>query len=400
VSDPVISTHTAGGEVEVPVYLADATRALHLRFLSGGLVQDELDLPLSHRLFPGHIVGTTNLTTRARAALSELLLPQEPVRVVVAPVPSWPTSPLSYGGLSALVVTDPGPVLSPLQTTALRAWIASGGRLLVVDPRSGDASLVALVGRVPGWGWVKTTAPVDRPQAWQALLGLVPYGQTRTLGSDFDPVARGVPPQGSSMASPAVALLTGWALVVSLVLVLRRKRSLGPAVAAAVVTSALVVGLWAGGTFPWDQGLSIHGRELVLPGALGRFTSWEALPSSGRAGPLGWPEGSPWALAKWKNGIPEGQLVKAQGPDRVSLGSFLPAVDRTARYRVRWDGTGLRWLEQTGGGWVGREEGPAELTPDGPWLAKMTAGWPDTVWSVGLEGSVCWLRPELEGGSP
>lgn len=392
-SEAVAYPHPAGGVFEDPLYVADATRSLKLRFLSGGLVKEELSLPLAGRLFPGHLLAVDGLGAGARAALSEVLLPQEPVRLVSAPPALWPASPLSYGGLSALVVADPGPVLSPAQLKALRAWISSGGRLLVVSPRPGQGSLAAQVGEVPGWGRVLT------PQApgasdWSGLLGLRPYGEERLLGTDFAPPARGLPARGTPEAPAAIALLAGWAGLGSLILVLRRG-GLGLPLLWSAAGLAAIVGLWTAGALDWDRGLPVHSRELVLPDDLGRFTSLEAKASLDRSGPFDWPSVSPWALARWREALTAPGAVRKESPEGITLDAFLPALDRRAEYRVRWENGGLRWFQRRGETWANREVAPSDLAPDAPWIAKLAASRPETLWSVGLEGTTCWLRPEL-----
>jgi len=372
----VKTAYLTGGTHEQPVYLAAGTQALSLRFLSQGLLRQEMTLSLAGRDFPGHLIGVSGLPASVQYALAQVLLPVEPVRVVSIPPSRWPSSPLSFGGVSALVLKDPGPVLAPAQLRALQAWIASGGRLVIVEELPASRSLLSQVGTVEGWGRVRGAKAMPASDSWREALALAPYEQTNRLGSDFEPRAANLPPVGRPDPPAAVTFLVIWAALGILILVLRRKAGPGGLLVWASVCSLAAGGLWASGSLAWDRGSTVHGREVVLPGDLGRFTSLEASQSPT----------VPWALDLWKADLPPGDL-RIAGPDRIVVDAFLPALARSAQYQVRWEPQGLRWLA--------RKEAPAALQPDLAWLTKTTASLPGTTWSVGLEGPVCWVRPEL-----
>lgn len=392
VSPPVILRQAAGGVWEHPLFLADGTRALNLRFLVDDLVRQELDLPLASRIFPGHVVGTDGLDAATRGALSGVLFPEEPVRVIPYKPSRWPTSPLSYGALAALVVKDPGPVLSPAQREALRAWIASGGQLFVVSPRAASG-LEAQVGEVPGRGKVQTVTE-DRP-LWKDLLSLRPYGQAPRWGTEFGPSAQGTPTGGSPLTLGALVFVLAWTGLGLLILLVRKKGGLGWPVALALGASAAVLVLSSNGALDWERGLSVHTREITLAG-VGRFVSVEAAPTDARPGPLGWTATSPWALARWKEQPREaGTFVRVDG-SRVVLEAFLPEEPRQGQYRVRWESGTLKWAENKGG-WVDRETAPEGYGPDLAWIRRLAQSSPTTVWSTGREAQTCWLKPEQGG---
>jgi hypothetical protein len=381
--------HAAGGSFEEPFFLEDATRALNLRFLAGDLVQEEFLLPLTGRLFPGHLIGVHGVSPADEGALSEVLLPGEPVRTLSLPPAQWPTSVFSYGALSALVVRDPGAVLAPAQLSALRVWIASGGRLIVLAPRA-SGSLFDQVGPVEGLGRVSaTTSP-----RWKDLLGLRPYGEVHRLGTEFAPWSRPAS-RGDGPGSAALAFVLGWAGLSALWLVLRKKQGLGRPLVAAFLGTLAAGGLWLTGVASWDRGLASHAREIELPGGLGRFAVLQAVRPDERMGPFDWSRSPAWALPLWREGRSEGSMIQSLGHDRVALAAFLPAVPRRASFQVVWEGR-LRWFQAANGVWAPREEAPAELTADVPWLAGLAAEHPGLRWSVGLEDGACWVRPETE----
>jgi len=93
-----------------------------------------------------------------------------------------------------------------LPKKGLRAWIASGGRLAILNRQS--PSLSDQAGSRPGLGRVVSDA---------GDLGLLPYGQAPRVGTDFEPdtgsepSARRTPDPGPGAPGGALVIL-GWAL--------------------------------------------------------------------------------------------------------------------------------------------------------------------------------------------
>ena len=397
-SGPVTTLHASGGRYEEPLFLADSTRKLHLRFLTQGIVREELTLLLEARSFPGHLIGVEGLSPSVRSALTEVLLPHEPVRVVTAPGESWPSSPLAWGNLAALVVKDPGPILSPAQVSSLRAWISSGGRLVVVESRPGKRSLLAQVGSVPGWGKALGVEISADPEFWRRTLELQPFGQLPRLGTDFGPSATNLPSVGQPNSLAALVLVLVWAALAVLVPVVFRKGSVGWPLAGAFLGSVAVMALWFSGSLAWDKGLPLHGREMVLPGDLGRFTSLEVGLPDQKPNSLGWTDTSPWALGLWKAQAHEAAWVRVETTDRVVQEAFRPALDRQSEFRISGSAS-LRWSQKSNGVWSFRELAPAAFESDLAWLTRWAQAYPDTTWSVGIDGTTCWLRPEPSEGA-
>jgi hypothetical protein len=202
-----------------------------------------------------------------------------------------------------------------------------------------------------------------------------------------------------SNPTAAVALILVWAALGSVVLVVRRRGTWGWPLTWAALGSAAVMVLWWGGLLAWDRGLTLHGREVVLPGDQGRFTSLEASLPAPKTNALGWSEASPWALELWKAGPRQAGFVRMEGPRRLVQEAFLPAVSRDSEFRIRWV-EGLRWWQRSGVDWTPREEAPGAFGPDLGWLARWAAAYPEATWTVGRDGVTCWLRPELAEGAP
>lgn len=368
------------GVFERPVFLPDGVETLDLTRWEGGVVREQRVLPVATLAFPGHLILVDGVGSAVRRALAEVLLPEEPVTVAAAPASRWPTSFLSYGGVSALVVADPGPVLSPAQTQALRAWLASGGRLAVVGRR--PPSLVDQVGTVDGFGAVGSDP---------GNLGLAPYGTRIRPGTDFSPSAEGLP--GPGPATPAtLAFLGAWAVIV-LVLARRRSVSWGPiaGLTALAGTAVLVLTSWGA---PWDRGVQVHSRQVILPGGTGAVTSVEAILSQDRAQGVEWPLASLWGLELWKvRWMGQEAAIRTSDENRVVLETFDPAPDRNSDLRVRWAGKVLSWFKG-----APLESPPPELKLDVPWISRVAASTPGVEWTVGWEpspegGTLCWLLP-------
>jgi len=373
------------GVFERPIFLPDGLQTLLLRRVEGGLVQDEKALSLS-REFPGNVIVTYGLDAAANRALGGILLPQEPVLVVEEPPVRWPGSFFAYDMVTALAVRDPGPVLSPAQVEAFRAWVASGGRWAVTDRKS--PSLIDQVGPMEGSG-----APVPDP----AKLSLDLYGTNPRLGADFSPSAKNLPEGPGPETVGALGFLGGWGLLV--LLLSRTRNPAGRAwwVVAASMVAVLV--LFFCGAFSWDRGVMVHSRQIFLPSGAGAVTSIEAVASPRRVPFLEWPEASPWGLATWKTQA-AGTLVRAEEPGRFSAVVFAPAPARTSPDRVRWTGSTLLWYR----GADRLEATPAEYRADLPWITRIAAREPPGTWSVGMAeaygGPLCWMALSGPGVSP
>jgi hypothetical protein len=376
------------GVFERPVFIAAGADSLHLLRSQGGLVREQLSLPLADQGFPGHLIVVSGVSPRERRALADLLLPREPIRVVEVPPSRWPASFLAWGLVSAVVVADPGPVLSPAQAAALGAWLASGGHLVVSQRLS--PSLVDQLSPDTGFGSLG---------ADPAGLKLEPYGTADHPGTSFEPAAEEgqVTPGPQSMGAGILVAL--WVLG-SWLLSRTKKVKAGTLMAAALAASVLVAAGSALGLAPWNRGLTIHTRQVVLPGGVGAVTSVQVVRSKAHSLVVAWPEASPWSLDQWKAERLQGTLhVRESGADRVVAETFGPAAPRTSSLTLS-GGSAPVWTRE------GRvlEAAPDSWQADAGWalaVARSTPGW---VWSLGhtVEAgqSVAWMAPRPREARP
>lgn len=320
VSSPTVY-HPFGGVYHRVYFLAEATKALEVeaRFASG--IHEQMTIDLASRRFPGHLIGTWKTNATVRASLTSVLQPQEPVRVTTVPPTEWPTDLLAWGGYSALVVQDPGAVLSPGQLRALRAWLATGGRLVVGTPRPGSGSLANQVGPAPGRGLVHTVPRLEDAD-WPALLQLEPFGHRPRLGTDVQPRPRPTTQESTPVSWAVGAALAAWAGFMALLLL---RRGFSVPIGWALVSSVALLVALSGGFGAWDQGLSTQGQEVVLPGGTGRWASWEIVRRDDRAGIFGWPEASPWVTPadRAAKALPDG-VVRFVSDQRCVVEAYLP----------------------------------------------------------------------------
>ena len=373
---PVVWDFPGPGVFERPVFLADGLPTLNLRRTDGGMIREERVLPVASRAFPGNVILSHGLEASTKRALAALLLPREPVLVVDEPPSRWPVSFFAYDMITALVVKDPGPVLSPVQVQALKAWVASGGRWAVIDRAS--PSLVDEVGLGEGG------APVSDP----AELNLDPYGTNPRWGTDFGPPAKDLP-AGSGPGTPGtLGFLGAWTL---LVLALSRfSRPTKAAWGVVGVSGAVVLVLFSIGSLSWDRGVRVHSRQILLEGS-GWVSSTEASVPPTRVPFLGWAEASPWGMDAWKEQTLDSHtLIRIDEPARFSGVTFGPGPVQTSPDRVRWTGS-LVWYRGTSR----LEAAPAEYSSDLAWITRVAARRPARDWSVGLTtaqgGSLCWM---------
>jgi len=374
-----MTAHGAGGETEEPLYVAAGVRSLRLRFETAEETR-EVELSLAGRLFPGHVIGVDGLDPYDEAELADVLMPLEPVKVVAMPVSQWPASPLSYGGLAALAALDPG-TLAPARLTALRAWVAAGGVLVIAERLPPGQSLLDQLGPVVGAGRA-VEAPADRD--WRSTLNLRPYGEVKRWGTDFDP-----PPSSGRFESPVLRTSLGFVLVWAVgVLAVRTRPGLKIPLLWAAACSAGAAVLFLLGWTAWDRGLSVHGRELVIES--GRFSSVAAV-RAGRQDPLGWPA-SPWALSAWREENKNG-WARAADADHLIVETFLEPIVRHPAFRVLWDGR-VRWFASSPSGWRAQEDVPEVWRHDEAWIARLVSSYPGFTWSGGGDAQSVWLKPE------
>ena len=357
------------GTWELPVYVPAALPELHLKISAGGWTRQQFTLPAATRSFPGHLILTDGLGPEDQMALERLLLPGEPIRVEPVSPASWPTSALAWEGVSAVVARDPGTILSPAQARALGAWIASGGHLVLVGKATGP-SLEGQLAPGRGLGKVVRSPLAPGPGSWGPLVNLRPYGEIRSLGTDFGPDRLPPDPRLPGVSPVLGGILVGWALGLG-VLALGRKGGWTAVLVWTAVAVSAVVGF---GPTDSDRGIEVRTRQILLPGGLGRYVQTETLAPPGT---------SPWALAAWKERSGVAAILVADSPQRVVTQAFLEPRSEPG-VRVSGPSPAL----------------PETVNADREWLLGVIATAPDRDWVVGGGPDQSWIELLPLRGAP
>lgn len=437
------------GRYEFPFFTDEFSARLTVRLLSGGTLLASRELRPGDRQFPGHLVLTVGLPSSLQQTLARLLEPREPVLVLSAGLAGLPSNALGWDALSLVALVDPGPVLSPAQSSALAQWLAAGGILVLLEARQGPASLGAALAGREGLGELVALAPgTPSPEHlldsrwWQERIRLPPYEESGRLASaavfnrSFEqPSGLAIQDRGTSAPMAAVAI---WGGVVVLACALLRRRWL-PLLLSASILFAII--LLAGGTERfgwWDRGLVWHGRSLILPAGAGSldqgiwwFERQAVLPGLDK-------QLSPWPAGLWleQDGKRETGLADpGQGPAsrwdhgwerplmalcsagvrRLVLAGWQPSTGpRTALVRLSVLDGSPRWqIRADDGRWREAEKVPEALVPDAPWLVHVAGLRPGLTWEAGTspedgggsglrwgrdghtEGPVTWIEPQM-----
>ncbi|MGE5604710.1 MAG: hypothetical protein ACM3YE_03350, partial [Bacteroidota bacterium] len=269
--------------VEASVFINEGSNAIKVRLFSGEKLLVETGLNPEMKLFPGNLVLAINMPASAQQAIERALLPAESVLVAPVDIADLPGTPLNYDGVNGLVLSDPGPVFTPVQVQALKAWLAGGGRIVLGRVRPGQDSLLTALGiRTAnkeqsfypiGFGGV--TALQDElaltASQWRNLLNLKPYPEITRLT-----VNRIFPEYQSALSSKSPTRSSKAALYLTLVLiswVISGLLITIPAKGGRILMLVCFTLLWTGAAFPvgnwlagtWHRGAEIQSRTILLP---------------------------------------------------------------------------------------------------------------------------------------
>jgi hypothetical protein len=428
----------------LPVFAEETGSRLEVRLVEDGKVLGRVEVDLLTKVFPGHLILTVNLPAGYQQAVGPALPAagpvfsrgHEPVLVIPVEFSALPVSALAYDGVSALVVNGDLAVLNPLQTQALRSWLAGGGSLLLYSaqdwaeteaaggqeeswrsPAAGVHSIrtgetAGKKTRETGEGWEirrygrgriisrrvqesNNGQPVPAAE-WQRLLALEPYPRPFRLTPGVVFREGEVPwffeeDEGITLG-PLAVVLTLWFLGgLAVVGFLGRKRTAVALLAYVIVTTLLAVpaGKWIAGH--WQRGAVVYTRAVLLPEDAGVLVDTVIkFPEPTWKTPV-----SPWGITLalgetaagavnragtgetfWRHESLHPLMVVKEGDAKgLHLTGVLPPGTGPAsgtHGRVRGK-TGLGALVQT----------PAGLLPREPWLAVLEALFPEEEWTVG-----------------
>lgn len=435
------------GMVEYPFPVDSSSATLRVRVLEGEELLLERGLRPLAKAFPGHLVLCLGIPASFQRAIAAALEPLEPVESIAIKARDLPLLPLDFDAVAGLVLADSEAVFSPAQFASLRAWLAAGGRLVILDPRGAEGGLARALGLEGegsfarlGLGAAETLASsvalregADTAGFWKTRLGLEPFGR------DSRVAAGRLPAGGASVdrvASPLFAVdallaLAGSLWILLLVLVSRAKRGFLAAgllslvfVAAALPAARLIDAgrrglasvspralIFADGSVLAETRLSplrpewnLDLSDLVPPRAL-RFS-----PAAGGAGLLPTGEGS--ARLRHAESFGEGSLLSsAAGSAGVLV--FAPGsgalVDgasaswsRFVKEEVAYAPAGGRgtadWYLASPLGWVAAEGPPPFLGAETAWAAGLRNAYPGLDFVFG-RGQTGLPLAKVEGGA-
>ena len=283
---PVIETFelSATGKeinIECPVYSGETGSRLRVKWLDGGTLLAEATVDTAERIFPGHLLLTVDVPPSVERAIENSLGEQEPLLTVSVTLNELPQSAMGYDGVSAIVMTDPGPLLNPAQLRAVRSWLAGGGQLVLSGPRPGDSGLIStILPEIPmspktSWGLGKVIIienfNVEPKEAWKGIVELEPFVTTYRLTPSqllFDEGSQ-APFLPKSPWLPGLFVVV-WAIV-GFGLGQMRRQSLRWWLLFLLIASisAFTYGQWLAGR--WYKGASVETRVVYLPGTNGMY---------------------------------------------------------------------------------------------------------------------------------
>lgn len=427
-----------GGWVECPVLVDESDGEIRVRLVADGRVLAEQALDSRRKVFSGHLILAIELPIPAQQAIEQSLAPQEPVKAVSLAIEDLPRLGLDYDAVSAVVLVDPGPVLSPAQKRAMHAWLAGGGRLVLLKPRPGAESLASLIAaskRTAGAGLEALQVGLGKlvfvPSAhadflgqaswWRRTLALAPYASSARLTASQslpdDESRRTNPP---TMPKALGLIMAGWAAAAVSIAPLARRKALAwyALFTLACLMAAVPAGKWLDGK--WHRGISIEERAIILPEAAGTLIGYRVLapddtvwrefgiPSSpwgadlslGQTGEKGSWKGAT-GRAEWRHGHTPSLGVARAALNALSLAGYQPGVPMRVlmapdRFQIIgplrgrrvgvWDGLRWRIPEDDGAGgarWRETATCPAWLEGNRVWLARLFQSYPVRAWLVG-----------------
>lgn len=445
--------------IETSIFVNENINELKVRLFSGKQKLIETGLNYKIKLFPGNLILALKASSATQQLIEKALLPSESTLVVPIRIVDLPGTALNYDGVSGLVLSDPGPVLKPLQIKALKAWLARGGRMALGDTRFGEDSLLSMLGINPentdqnfysmGFGGITAFRSgfndlKHDAAEWRELLNLKPYTEiTRIMVGRFFPGFKAISApdfteQSSRAASYLAMILILWAVSGLLVIILTKHNRALFLICTALLwlVAAFPIGSWLGGI--WNRGAEIHCHNLILPETglmltdvkvrFNRFNSgktinfksspWGGKVRIGEAGhgtvkPRNEKKAFTWSHYSDQTGTET--IVKSVGSNWVSINGCYPLKDIYTEGKNRiepvrklgfgsetviWDGTVFyqNRSPQVNEGWEKIEQPPGWLRNETDWLASLKGFSPGTVWLMG-RGSLSDIKIKIENSA-
>jgi len=427
---------THSGQYEFPVFIDEKVPSLNVKMYSAGMLLAEQTFHPADRLFSGHTLLVSAIPATVRLSLSRMLYPGEPVLVLPVLPQSLPASALSYDAVTALVLSDPGPVLNPPQIIAMGEWLALGGSLVLLDPLKGNSSILEqlnsyypLTGtdneRELGLGTVHLvyTETVGQKTLadgnfWKDKLGIVSFRLSHRLrpglvfGKRFDVF------QDESAQTPLnnfiAYLVVSWIVLLAGCGLFLKKRRLSAGIGIICLLSLFIFFQKSQISGVWTRGISMHIRELILPQNGGTLESLNLYTQDTGASPVFLRNASPYAsdfsfissniqdngnlrfspnpFIEWfHRGSGAGLVFDSFDSRTLRLTGFLPVLpdgkkntEVLAKLR-RENGIAVWQIPGDGGSWKESANPPTEITQDLDWILHVSDAMPGLEWRVGID---------------
>lgn len=428
--------------IEASIYINENVNGLKIRLISGEQILVETGLNPEPKIFPGNLILAVKVPASTQHVIECALLPKEPVLVTPVQLGELPGTALNYDGVSGLALTDPGPVLSPAQVQALKAWLAGGGRMVLGAARSNRDSLLSALGIDSedsdrsfyqiGFGGITTLRREFNDlklnaNEWQGLLNLGPFttiswprvnGLFPKLKANSSIDSRREP---SKAASYLTMILILW-IISGLAIVIPAKRSRVSLLICFTLLwtiAAFPIGNWLAGF--WNRGAEIHSRTIIFPESGWMLTNVKVQLTSLNKGKTEYFKSSPWggrvSLGKDNHGIIEAgsrsrefvwehrlsfsqAAVKIAGPGWVNASAWFPLKRKYSgkigeitalktmfgQETVVWDGK--EFYMSQGFSLPGKQGEKIEQIPDwlqeeNEWLTILNRFNPGSPWLIG-----------------
>lgn len=430
--------------IEASVFINEKVNNLKIRLISGDQILVETGLNPAPKMFPGNLILTVKAPAAAQHAIERALLPAEPVLVAPLQITDLPGTALNYDGVSGLALSDPGPVLTPVQVEALKVWLAGGGRMALGAARSGQSSLLSVLGidaEVSEWSFypvgfggitafrgeftgLKQSAP-----EWRGLLNLRPYTEiSRLMVSRLFPELKTASSRNSTGRSVKAAsylsiILILWVISGLIIVIPAKGNRMALLICFGLLWSvaAYPIGDWLAGI--WNRGAEINSRTILLPEVGWMLTDVQVRFNCYQDGKTINLQSSPWggrvAFGETDHGIVQVKsqteafawshrfslsktVAKTAGPGWVNLNGWFP-YNQTTSGRLNKLGPARKagsnsetviWKGQhfyrkrsfnASGNWEEIEQTPDWLREENQWLAKLYRLKPEIAWLIGCD---------------
>jgi hypothetical protein len=282
---PCIKNNT----VECPVLVDENANGLKVRLFSGKELLIERDINPNEKIFPGHIILTNKMNSRIQQAISHCLFPDEPVAVVQVNTGELPSVAQDYDCISAVIMPDPGILITPAQLKALKFWVDCGGRLIMFDLLPGDESLLgkfegkaspgknsvsveSVYGKITGfYDEASLTDFCYKADEWRKILDIKPfvYNSRLTMSKSFAATGNftGEKNDNSNLRILILTIVAIWIAGFFIILLFVKRKIF---ILSIFTMAAMIAFIPCGNMLKriWHGGAQYHNRMLILPGGV------------------------------------------------------------------------------------------------------------------------------------